>query len=60
MATAKVGDRISFSLEKSKFEGIVSGIRENSVIVEYGYSDKKDAPLRTIINHKHYKIIKKA
>lgn len=56
--TAKVGNVISFEREGNNFEGVVSGIRENSVIVEYGHSKTKDEPLRTIVNHKNYNIIK--
>lgn len=59
MATAKEGDKISFSKEGINYEGIVSGVREHSVIVEYGYT-KKETPLRTIVNHKNYKIIKES
>ena len=56
MATAKIGDVISFKREGKDLEGAVSGIRENSVIVQYGYSKAKDEPLTTIVNHKNYKI----
>jgi uncharacterized protein YkvS len=57
MTQAKLGDAISFEREGNKFEGLVSGIRENSVFVEYGISDK-DLPLTTVVNHKNYKILK--
>lgn len=56
MATVKIGDVITFKREGEEFEGIVSGIRENSVIVQYGYSKTKDEPLTTVVNHKNYKI----
>ncbi|MBO0961697.1 DUF2187 family protein [Neobacillus sp. MM2021_6] len=56
MATAKVGDIISFQREGNSFEGEVSAIRENSVIVQYGFSKDKGEPLITIVNHKNYKI----
>ena len=56
MATAKVGDIISFKREGNSFEGEVSAIRENSVIVQYGFSKDKGEPLITIVNHKNYKI----
>ncbi|MGM0877830.1 MAG: DUF2187 family protein [Bacillota bacterium] len=55
MATAKIGDVISFKREGKSLEGVVSGIRENSVMVQYGFS-KKDEPLKTIVNHKNYKL----
>ncbi|WP_084374980.1 DUF2187 family protein [Neobacillus soli] len=58
MATAKIGDVITFEREGKSHEGVVSGIRENSVMVEYGYSKGKDEPLVTIVNHKNYKIKK--
>jgi uncharacterized protein YkvS len=57
MTTAKIGNVISFEREGSNFEGVVSGIRENSVIVEYGYSKDKNEPLRTIVSHRNYNII---
>lgn len=58
MATVQIGDVISFKREGKKLEGVVSGIRENSVIVNYGYSKDKDAPLTTIVNHKNYILMK--
>ncbi|MFZ7946695.1 MULTISPECIES: DUF2187 family protein [Bacillaceae] len=58
MAAVKIGDMISFKREGKNLEGVVSGIRENSVIVNYGYSKDKDEPLTTIVNHKNYKIAK--
>ncbi|NWQ42884.1 DUF2187 family protein [Bacillus sp. EB106-08-02-XG196] len=58
MANAKVGDKISFKREGNPFEGIVTGVRENSVMVQYGVSKEKDEPLITIVNHKNYKITK--
>jgi uncharacterized protein YkvS len=58
MANAQIGDVISFKREGEEFEGTVTGIRENSVIVQYGYSKAKDEPLTTIVNHKNYKINK--
>lgn len=56
MDTAKIGDKISFKREGKPFEGVVSGIRENSVMVQYGFSKDKDEPLITVVNHKNYKI----
>lgn len=58
MATVQIGDVISFKREGKKLEGVVSGIRENSVIVNYGYSKDKDEPLTTIVNHKNYILMK--
>ncbi|MCH6266579.1 DUF2187 family protein [Neobacillus citreus] len=56
MATAKIGDNILFKREGKNYEGIVTVVRENSVIVEYGYNKAKDEPISTIVNHKNYKI----
>jgi uncharacterized protein YkvS len=58
MATAKIGDIITFKRDGESHEGSVTGVRENSVIVQYGYSKEKDEPLTTIVNHKNYKIKK--
>jgi uncharacterized protein YkvS len=58
MANAKVGDKISFKREGNALEGVVTGVRENSVMVQYGVSKEKDEPLITIVNHKNYKITK--
>ncbi|WP_121661829.1 DUF2187 family protein [Metabacillus litoralis] len=58
MATAKIGDVISFKREGETYEGVVLGIRENSVMVDYGMSKEKNEPLKTIVNHKNYKIKK--
>jgi uncharacterized protein YkvS len=56
MSKANIGDVIAFKREGEKFEGEVIGVRENSVIVEYGISKHKNEPLRTIVNHKNYKV----
>jgi uncharacterized protein YkvS len=56
MATAKIGDNILFKREGKSYKGIVTVVRENSVIVEYGYNKEKNQPLITIVNHKNYKI----
>jgi uncharacterized protein YkvS len=58
MANAKIGDNISFKRDGETHDGTVTGVRENSVIVQYGYSKVKDEPLTTIVNHKNYKITK--
>jgi uncharacterized protein YkvS len=56
MATAKIGDNILFKREGQSYKGNVMVVRENSVIVEYGYNKEKNQPLRTIVNHKNYEI----
>lgn len=33
-------------------------IRENSVIAEIGINTKKNEPIKTVVNHKHYKVVK--
>jgi uncharacterized protein YkvS len=60
MATAKIGDNILFKREGQSYKGSVTVVRENSVIVEYGYNKEKNEPLTTIVNHKNYKITKEA
>ncbi|SHT55397.1 Uncharacterized protein conserved in bacteria (DUF2187) [Mycobacteroides abscessus subsp. abscessus] len=60
MATAKIGDNILFKREGQSYKGSVTVVRENSVIVEYGYNNEKNQPLTTIVNHKNYKITKEA
>ena len=56
MASAKIGDVIVFKREGKNLEGEVSAIRENSVLVQYGYSKDKGEPLITVVNHKNYKV----
>ena len=57
---AKVGGTIQITkdLEKGK-KGTVVLVRENSVIVELGINKKTDEPIKTVVNHKNYKIVKK-
>ncbi|WP_369425930.1 DUF2187 family protein [Cytobacillus pseudoceanisediminis] len=33
-------------------------VRDNSVIVELGINPKKDEPIKTVISHKRYKVVK--
>jgi uncharacterized protein YkvS len=56
MTNAKIGDNISFNREGQSYKGNVKVVRENSVIVDYGYNKEKSQPLTTIVNHKNYKI----
>lgn len=58
MAAAIIGDNIVFKRDGKSYEGIVKVVRENSVIVEYGYNKEKNEPITTIVNHKNYKISK--
>ncbi|MFS8651811.1 MAG: DUF2187 family protein [Caldibacillus sp.] len=57
---AEVGDTIQITkgLEKGK-KGKVVLVRENSVIVELGINKKTNEPIKTVVNHKHYKVLKK-
>lgn len=57
---AEVGDAIQITkgLEKGK-KGKVVLVRENSVIVELGINKKTNEPIKTVVNHKHYKVLKK-
>lgn len=56
---ADVGDTISIisGSEKGK-KGRVVVVRDNSVIVELGINPKKDEPIKTVISHKRYKVVK--
>lgn len=56
---ADVGDTISIlsGSEKGK-KGRVIVVRDNSVIVELGINPKKDEPIKTVISHKRYKVVK--
>ncbi|WP_026908160.1 DUF2187 family protein [Paucisalibacillus globulus] len=38
-------------------KGKVLIVRENSVIVEIGHNKVRDEPIKTVINHKNYKIV---
>ncbi|CAM3766492.1 DUF2187 family protein [Cytobacillus oceanisediminis] len=56
---ADIGDTISITsgTEKGK-KGKVVVVRDNSVIVELGINPKKDEPIKTVISHKRYKVVK--
>jgi uncharacterized protein YkvS len=55
---ANIGDKIKISkgVEKGR-TGKVVALRENSVIAEIGMNVKKDEPIKTVVNHKNYKIV---
>ncbi|KIY21179.1 MULTISPECIES: YkvS family protein [Mesobacillus] len=58
MIKAEVGNVVEF---KQGLQGVVEKVNENSVIVDLTYmSNFRDLELdqRTVINHKHYKIVK--
>jgi uncharacterized protein YkvS len=55
---AEVGNVIEF---KEGLQGVVEKVNENSVIVDLTYMNNfrdLELDLRTVINHKNYKIIK--
>ncbi|WP_420806009.1 DUF2187 family protein [Bacillus kwashiorkori] len=54
---ANIGDKIQIKrgLHKGK-KGNVIQILENSVIVELGMNAKTGEPIKTVVNHKNYKI----
>lgn len=56
---ATLGDMIQIAKgeEKGK-KGKVVAIRDNSVIAEIGINPKKNEPIKTVVNHKNYKIVK--
>lgn len=56
---AQVGDKIE--VKKSLFKGQkgeVLIVRENSVIIKTGVNEKTGEPIKTVVNHKNYKILK--
>ena len=55
---ANMGDMIQINKGESKGkQGKVIVLRENSVIVEIGVNVKTDEPIKTVVNHKNYKLI---
>ncbi|KYD14416.1 MAG: DUF2187 domain-containing protein [Caldibacillus debilis] len=57
MKKASVGNIIEF---KNGLRGIVEKVNENSVIVDLTYMEnyrELDLEERTVVNHKHYKIV---
>lgn len=56
---AKVGDTIQIKrgTRKGKKAKVV-GIRDSSAIVELGINYNTGEPVKTVINHKNYKLIK--
>jgi|GEM_PF-3283012 len=56
---AKLGDMIQIKRGKKKGKkGKVVTIRDNSVIVELGMNEKRNEPIKTVVNHKNYKIVR--
>ncbi|MCU9614612.1 YkvS family protein [Caldibacillus lycopersici] len=56
---ANVGDTIQIKRGAKKGKkGEVTVLRDNSVIVELGVNKKTGEPIKTVVNHKNYKIVK--
>ncbi|WP_047981859.1 DUF2187 family protein [Ornithinibacillus contaminans] len=56
---ATEGDMIQITNGDNKGKkGKVLIVRENSVIVELGRNEVRDEPIKTVINHKNYKLEK--
>lgn len=56
---AEIGDTVEIKKgEEQGRKGKVIVVRDNSVIVEIGINLKTDEPIKTVVNHKHYKIVK--
>ncbi|MBP2239623.1 uncharacterized protein YkvS [Cytobacillus eiseniae] len=55
---ANTGDMIQIKngAEKGR-KGRVLILRENSVIVEIGVNKKTEEPIKTVVNHKNYKLL---
>ncbi len=57
---AKVGDTIEIKRGPRKGKkAVVVSVRENSVIVELGINKNTGEPIKTVVNHKNYKLVKK-
>lgn len=55
---ANMGDMIQINKGEAKGKkGKVIALRENSVIVEIGMNVKTDEPIKTVVNHKNYKLL---
>ncbi|WP_042142015.1 DUF2187 family protein [Paucisalibacillus sp. EB02] len=55
---ANEGDLIEIMTGEHKGKkGKVLVVRENSVIVEIGHNKVRDEPIKTVINHKNYKLV---
>lgn len=55
---ANMGDMIQINKGEAKGKkGKVIALRDNSVIVEIGMNVKTDEPIKTVVNHKNYKLL---
>ncbi|WP_407642058.1 DUF2187 family protein [Cytobacillus massiliigabonensis] len=58
MKKPNMGDMIQIIKGEAKGKkGRVIVLRDNSVIVEIGVNTKTDEPIKTVVNHKNYKLI---
>jgi uncharacterized protein YkvS len=57
---AKEGDMIEVKKGNQKGKkGKVTAIRDNSVIIELGINPNTGEPIKTVVNHKNYKVTSK-
>ncbi len=57
----KVKEGDTFQIKKGAQtgkKGKVVVLRENSVIVEVGFNPNTGEPIKTVVNHKNYKVVK--
>lgn len=53
-----IGDMIQINKGEAKGKkGKIIALRDNSVIVEIGMNVKTDEPIKTVVNHKNYKLL---
>jgi uncharacterized protein YkvS len=56
---AEIGQMVEIKNgEERGKKGKVVVVRDNSVIVEIGMNQKTNQPIKTVINHKNYKLVK--
>lgn len=56
---AEIGQMVEIKNgEERGKKGKVVVVRDNSVIVEIGMNLKTNQPIKTVINHKNYKLVK--
>ncbi|WP_313800167.1 DUF2187 family protein [Cytobacillus sp.] len=53
-----IGDMIQINKGEAKGKkGKIIALLDNSVIVEIGMNVKTDEPIKTVVNHKNYKLL---
>jgi len=56
---ANIGDVIQ--VKRGKYKGKKAKVlvqRDNSVIIEFGINPRTGEPVKTVVNHKNYKLVK--